>query len=266
LAQEVEDPVNAFLADFADTNWTMTEAQRRQMTRYVSLLFQRSRARRSAGGHIQEIKAHALRKFLSNDTQLITVAAHWGIKAHFVGHRFPLITREYVAKKAQAMLADVMSPFSQQEAFVGFIARAITMLDEPMFRGEWGVIRTSADKAFILSDAPVVTWARSKGGRPSYGLGFHTQDIEVALPISPLACLHILPAVGRTRQPLEPTIDEINIAEASFAHEACFANQNRKGIDGIVQNHASSVRLGLNAFTIWHRNYDNIFYDVLMQQ
>src|SRR5882672_8745079 len=185
LAQEVEDPVNAFLADFADTNWTMTEAQRRQMTRYVSLLFQRSRARRSAGGHIQEIKAHALRKFLSNDTQLITVAAHWGIKAHFVGHRFPLITREYVAKKAQAMLADVMSPFSQQEAFVGFIARAITMLDEPMFRGEWGVIRTSADKAFILSDAPVVTWARSKGGRPSYGLGFHTQDIEVALPISP---------------------------------------------------------------------------------
>jgi hypothetical protein len=266
LAREIEGPVNGFLAEFSNPNFTLTDTQRQQMTRYISLLFFRCMSRRSAGSHIQEIKALALQKFLSNDCQLATVAVHWGLNAYFKGLRLPLITSEDVADAAQRMLANIRSASSQQESFVDGIVGAIAVLDEPMFHGEWRVVRTSADDPFILSDAPVVTWERLETGMLSYGLGFHRQDVEVLFPVSPLSCLHILPDVKRTRQPLAPKVQEINSGEASFAYQACFANQNKQEVDDIVQNCAGRVQFGRNAFTLWHRNYDNIVYDLLMQQ
>jgi len=264
LAHEIENPVNEFLANFSDPAWNLTEAQRQQMTRYISLLFHRSLSRRSGAGHIQEIKIRALQKFLANDSQLATVAAHLSLRAYFKGSRFPF-SIERVADLARTALNDVRRPTSRQASFVAFIVRATAMLDEPMFRGKWKVIRTASDEPFILSDAPVITWVRLETGALAYGLGFHTPDVEVLLPISPLSCLHILPSVERTRQLVEPKVREINIGQASFAYRDCFANQNKQDIDDIVQSYGGSVRIGDNAFTIWHRNYDSIMYDILMQ-
>jgi hypothetical protein len=92
LAREIEDPVNGFLSDLTDTTFGLTDTQRRQMTRYITMLFFRCMSRRSAGSHIQEIKANAFRKFLENERQLETVAAHWGMNAYFKGLGLPLIT------------------------------------------------------------------------------------------------------------------------------------------------------------------------------
>jgi hypothetical protein len=47
--------------------------------------------------------------------------------------------------------------------------------------------------------------------------------VEVFLPMSPATCLHILPKVRRSREIASPTIAEINIAQAAFAYNACFA-------------------------------------------
>src|SRR5580704_5647275 len=41
-------------------------------------------------------------------------------------------------------------------------------------------------------------------------------------------------------------------------------NQNSQELDSIVQNQISTVKLGQNAFTVFHRNYDNTMYDILM--
>lgn len=266
LAREIEDPVNGFLSDFSNPNFVLTDNQRLQMTRYVSLLFHRSRSRRSAGGHIGDRVVNALQKFLGNDRQLATVAAHWGMNNYFKGLRLRLITSEDVANAARRMVADRKTASAEQESFVNGIVGAISALDEVMLHGEWSMLRTTADDPFILSDAPVVTWERLETGILSYGLGTREQNVEVVLPVSPISCLHILPAVARTRRPLVPKVQEINRGEASFAYHACFANQRKQEIDDIVQNCAGCVQFGRNAFTLWHRNYDNVVYDILMQQ
>jgi len=118
LAREIEDPVNAFLASFSDACFVLNASQREQMTRYISLLFQRCTARRSAAGYIQEVKAYAFKKFLENDTQLATVAAHWGINAYLNQLRMPLITPHDVAQAAKRMRDKILEPSAEQDAFV----------------------------------------------------------------------------------------------------------------------------------------------------
>ncbi|WP_157440018.1 DUF4238 domain-containing protein [Terracidiphilus gabretensis] len=125
-------------------------------------------------------------------------------------------------------------------------------------------LSSEPDETFLLSDTPVITWNRLESGELAYGVGFHTTNVEVFLPISPATCLHILSNVDRTRRIASPTVTEINIAEASFAYNACFANQFSQELDVIVQQHISTVRIGENAFTVFHRNYENTIYDILM--
>jgi hypothetical protein len=103
------------------------------------------------------------------------------------------------------------------------VVRAIAAFDEILFRGEWRLLAALPEMAFMLSDAPVVAWQRLESGQISYGVGFHTPNVEVFLPMSPATCLHILPKVRRSREIASPTIAEINIAQAAFAYNACFA-------------------------------------------
>jgi phage FluMu gp28-like protein len=57
----------------------MSDVQRKQLTFYVTLLFNRTEARRYATGHLHQVTEHAIEKFLSNEVQLLTVAANWNI-------------------------------------------------------------------------------------------------------------------------------------------------------------------------------------------
>jgi hypothetical protein len=61
-----------------------------------------------------------------------------------------------------------------------------------------------------------------------------------------------------------PTAREVNIAQAAFAIRCCFSNIDSSAIDDLVQNHISKAKLGVNAFTLWHMNYDNKLYELLM--
>jgi hypothetical protein len=265
LAYEIEDPVNQFIARFCDPKFAMTEGQRRKMTRYVTLLFNRSVARRNATKHLLEIRNSALNSFLSNEIQLATVAAHWSIDAFFKGLNFGrLLTTEDVRNAARRYLVTSPSGREAQEWYAQGTLRAIASFDGILFGGEWRLLPASPGEAFMLSDAPVVTWQRLASGEFNYGVGFHTLNVEVLLPVSPEMCLHILPQVQRTKSVASPTVTEINIAQASFATAACFANQNSREMDAIVQQYISSVKLGENAFTVLHRNYDNAIYEIIM--
>jgi len=262
LAYEIEDPVHKFLPNFSDVSWTMSDLQRQQMTRYITLLFGRCAARRAAEAHLQDIKIYALNKFLSNESQLLTVAMHWSINAFPKGLRF---TVKDVALGAKRLAAGLRSPSAAQQSFVKSVLGGMTIFDEAMYHGDWRLVRTTDDDPFILSDTPFVTWHRVPTGEFSYGISTSIPNVEVVLPISPLACLHILPRVKRTLGVLIPTVQEINIAQAAFAHHACFANQNKKELDDVMQRYAHTVQLGRNAFTLWHRNFDDLFFDILMR-
>jgi hypothetical protein len=266
LADEIEHPVNQFITHFSDASFILTDTQRKQMTRYVALLFNRSMGRRAAARYHEKIKVYALQKFLANETQVATVAAHWNIEAHFKGLRFGrLLTKDDVVRAARNLSIFHDPAFSEQESYVGSIVRFLAFIDETMLFGEWKLVSATADNPFILSDSPVVTWDRRAPNGVSYGVGFHEPNVEVFLPVSPRTCLYILPKVKRSRPIIPPQVEEINLAQAAFAYRACFANQNKLEIDNIVQRHISTVKLGENAFTLPFRRYDNLFYDILMR-
>jgi hypothetical protein len=230
------------------------------------LLFNRSKASRLSIKHREQIKARAIRQFLANEEQLTTVAAQWNIDAYF--RRLPLrslFTTDDIVRAALRLKVFHEPKASEQESYVTSIERFLTYFDEAMFHGEWRLMAATSDNPFILSDAPIVTWDRKDSEGISHGIGVGEPNVEVFLPVSPLTCLHILPVVERTRPVITPLVKEVNIAQAKFAHRACFANQNKAEIDNIVQQHISTAKLGENAFTLWNMNYDNLVFDILME-
>ena len=270
LGAEVEDHVHKFISKFNDSSWTMTDEHRRYMTRYINLLFNRSESRKEGTKHTQQIMARTLERFLGNEVRLITVAAQWSMKAFFRRQPLPrLLTPQDVADAASRVMRQIQTESARQKGFADLMVTAISgsltsRADEAMINGEWRVVRTTASEPFILSDTPVVTWERLTHGF-NFGIGFERPNLEVILPVSPSACLHILPTVKRTTTPITPTVSEINIVQAAFARHACFADRRSDEIDKLVQENISKLRIGENVFTLWHRNFDEMFYDIMMQ-
>lgn len=267
LAQKFEQPVNDFLFKIASSGFALTDEQRRQLAFYVALLFFRSTARRRASSHLQQVTRNAYDQFLNNERQALTVAAKWNIELYFSGRLGRgLITGGDVKNSVRDLLEKHLTEMSAQSSYVATIERMMSECDEKLNSGQWNCIRTTLDDPFIISDAPVVTWERIGPEQFSLGMGFHRENVEVFLPISPEKCLHILPNVNRTRMVVDPTVEEVNIAQAAFAARACYAHFKSDAIDRIVQDNFGRAELGVKSFTVWHRDYSTAVYDILMNE
>jgi hypothetical protein len=265
LAREFEEPVNHFVHRLSEATFARTDEQREQLTRYVTLLFLRSRARRIGTKHLQEVKLYALNRFLENESQLLTVATNWNIDLICRGIRLSQpFTKDDVARRAREQVDFERTAIAEQKQYLVGLRRGMEVLDQSMHRGDWNLLTTTPDRPFIISDSPVVTWQRDAARTIHHGGGFEGANVEVLLPVSPMSCLHILPDVERTLPIVRPTAEEVNIGQAAFAYRDCFADRQSSAIDALVQQHVSTARIGSNVFTIWHRNYDNIFYEILM--
>ena len=265
LNREFEEPVNSFLFEISDPAFVPAVARRRQLTFYVTLLFNRSEARRKASAHLQKVSENALRLFLENESQVQTVAAKWSMDLLLSGQmKHGLVTKEHVMAIARAHAAEISREIKAQKSYVKMIEGAMSNIDDKLFAGEWNYLRTTPTDPFIISDAPVVTWERISNEQFSYGMGFHRTNVEVLLPISPLVCLHIQPDVERTKPSTLPSVREVNVAQAAFAARFCFSNIKSSVIDQTVQEHFGKAELGVKGFTVWHRNYENAMYDILM--
>jgi hypothetical protein len=266
LNREFEEPVNSFLFRLTEPGFVLTDVRRRQLTFYVTLLFLRSEARRRASLHLQKVVKHTYDLFMANDLQVRTVAVKWSIDLLHMGVRRCLVTRGQVLARARAAAADVVKEIRAQQSYVSTLETFMSNIDDKIFAGKWNCVRTDTNDPFIISDAPVVTWERLSNGRISYGLGFHRPNVEVFLPISSLACLHILPAVERSAAVVSPSASEVNAAQAAFAGRYCFANKESSAIDRVVQENFGKAELGVRGFTLWHRDYSTAIYDILMGQ
>ena len=181
-----------------------------------------------------------------------------------------MFTANDIANAAKRQLVRMQTDLAEKEAYVELIdtmlAGSMTRnADEAMVRGEWRIIRTTAEEPFILSDTPVVTWARN-ADRFDLGIGFERPNVEVILPISPTVCLQVLPDVQRTFSAETPTVAEINIIQAAFARQSCFADRKSENIDSLVQSNINKLRIGENVFSLRHRNFDEMFYDMMMKK
>jgi hypothetical protein len=91
-----------------------------------------------------------------------------------------------------------------------------------------------------------------------------TADVEAVLPVSPTACLHILPAVQRTLRVVPPTPSEVNRAQGAFATQYCYAHKNDPQIDKDVRWQFGRAQIGVTAFSVGHRNYSDKMFEILM--
>lgn len=203
--------------------------------------------------------------FVKNESQLLTVAAKQSIDQLLSdSSKRGLVTKQEVIAQALDYAREVPRKIRAQQSYVRMIEDAMSSVDDKILAGRWNYIRTAANDPFIISDAPVVTWERMPDGEFSLGMGFHRANVEVLLPISPLGCLHILPDVERTRPTLQPSVLEINTAQAAFATCYCYSHIQSNFIDQIVKENLGAAELGVKGFTVWHRNYATAIYDIMM--
>jgi hypothetical protein len=267
LAREVEEPVNAFLGTLGYRTFVFSPVNVRQLTTYISLLFTRSKARQLATRQLVDIKIESMRKLLANDEQLSKIAAKWTMDLIEEGHHLSRpVTKEEVAEKTRELIEEHLSEDQLQHDYAGAVERMMANPDEKMAAGAWGIIRAEPDNPFVIGDAPVVTWERTDQNLLLYGQGFSRPNVEVVLPVSPTTCLHILPAVERKRQPMIPTTQEVNTAQASFATQHCFTNICSNSLDSVLQSCFGRVRLGINAFSVRHRDYSDTMFNLLMNR
>jgi hypothetical protein len=174
------------------------------------------------------------------------------------------VTTNEVRASISKMIDDQLASDQVQHTYADTIERALSRPDEAMLNGNWNLLHTSLDDPFVIGDAPVVTWERMNRNVLIYGLGFSRPNVEVLFPISPIACLHILPAVQRTRHVYTPSTQEVNAAQAAFATAHCFTNIRSDVIDVVLQPAFGRAEIGVTAFNIGHRDYSSTMFEILM--
>jgi hypothetical protein len=264
LNQEFENPVHQFLGQLRYRTFVLSRLHVRQLTRYVTLLFNRSDNRRKATKEQVAIGIDSVRSLLAKEEQLAQIAGRWTIEIIRLGQ--PLqrpVSVDKVRETAEKMIATMQTEKHLQTTYVDAMDRAMAFLDEGLDNGQWNLMHTTPDAPFVIGDAPVITWQRLGNGTLLHGQGFATPNVEVLLPVASTACIHILPLVQRTRPVRQPTVKEVNEAQAAYATRYCYANINDSTLDAIIQLKLGQNKIGINVFSVRHRNYENTMFELL---
>jgi len=264
LKREFEDPVNEFIEMIGFRTFSFTPANICALTGYITMLFTRSRARRRASQEHADITIEALRSLLTDEQRLSELIGKYTMDVIDRGLAVRMVTREEVVAAIENTIATHSSVDEAQQRYVQSVETMMDFADENMLNGRWDILRAEPDKPFVIGDAPVVTWERSDNNRLQFGLGFARPNVEAFLPVSPTACLHVLPRVERTRPLRTPSAVEVNMAQASLATAHCFTNICSAEIDAILQPHFGTIRVGIEGFSVRHIDYKKLMFDILM--
>jgi Protein of unknown function (DUF4238) len=265
LNREFEDPVHKFIDQLRYRTFVLSRNHIRQLTPYVTLLWNRSESRRTATKQQVNIAIESCRSLLANDEQISQVAGKWTLD--IIGQGQPLqrtVTPDEVRHNVQQMIDAMSTQEHIQTTYVDAMERAMAVVDENIDNGQWKIMHTTPQIPFVIGDAPVVTWERNDNNVLIYGQGFTRPNVDAILPLGPTTCLHILPAVERTRRVAIPTPREVNEAQASFATRYCYTNLENAELNAVLQPHFGRSRIGINAFSVRHRNYANTMFEILM--
>jgi hypothetical protein len=63
-----------------------------------------------------------------------------------------------------------------------------------------------------------------------------------------------------------PSTEEVNIAQAAFATQHCFANVRSDEIDALLQPHFGAVRIGIEGFSLQNIDHTKQLFEILMRQ
>jgi hypothetical protein len=86
LNQEFENPVHLFLPQLQYRTFPMSRLHVRQLTRYITLLWNRSQNRRGATRQQIAIAIESTRSYLADEDKLRRIAARWTMEIIRLGH------------------------------------------------------------------------------------------------------------------------------------------------------------------------------------
>jgi hypothetical protein len=266
LNQEIENRVHRFLPELRFASlfpWQPHYVE--QLTRYITLLFNRSRNRKGATRENVRIQVESLQCLIANEDQISQIAARWTLEqiGRGVSPDRAVVTVDEVRLRLNETVEQIQTDHHIQTTYVEAMERALDYFDVPLASGQWGIIQTTPDNPFIIGDAPVVTWIR-RGEFLDYGFGLERPNVEVILPVAPTACLHVLPNVPRTFAPPNPVVSEVNEAQATFASQYCYAHTNNAALNDLVQSRIGRRQIGVDLFSVRHRDYSNTMFELLM--
>jgi hypothetical protein len=265
LKQQFEDPVNMFIEGLQNAEFGFMPARVRLLTGYITMLFNRTPARRAASP-LQQGRIIAALKAIRSDLHRIEQLRVKHMTDCFLRGTPLVVTAAEVQKEIDRHIARQSAPDAPQERYLDTMENMMAFVDEHMRNGEWRILSTTPYCPFVIGDAPVVTWERDQENKVNYGQGFARPNVEVILPVFPTACLHILPNVQRNREVISPSVDEVNRTQAAFATKHCFTNTRSSSIDAVLQPVFNTVRLGVEAFTINQIDSADKIFDILVSQ
>ncbi len=265
LKQEFEDPVNEFIEMIGYRTFFLDSRRIRLLTGYIQILFTRSVGRQAASTVHAKTKIDAFRALLVDDEKLSELAARYTMEAIRLGLPITdVVMKEQVIAVIEKQIAEHSGPDEAQRDYLQAVEKMMVCQDEGMLNGQWGIMTTDAALPFVIGDAPVVTMERTEDNRLYFGIGFARPNVEVFLPVSPTACIHVLPLVTRTRQVQPPSVTEVNMAQAAFVTKYCFGNINSPEIDAVLQPQFETVLLGITGFNTHHIDHNQVLFDILM--
>lgn len=59
---------------------------------------------------------------------------------------------------------------------------------------------------------------------------------------------------------------KVNVGQAQFATQFCFANVCSETIDAALQPRFGHSRIGITAFSVGHRDFSNTMFDIIMNR
>jgi|SRR5579862_351268 len=264
LERKFEHPVNQFIEMIGYRTFVLQPNHIRALTGYITMLFTRSRARRAASQGHAHLIIDALRSLLSDEHRLSELIAKYTLDVIDQGLANRMVTREEIVAAIENRIAEHSDADEAQRRYIHTVETMIQFADVNMLNGDWGIIHAEPDNPFVIGDAPVVTWEHTENNVLNFGQGFARPNVEVILPVSPTTCLHVLPGVARTRPVRIPATAEVNMAQAAFATDYCFTNVLSQELDGILQPHFGTMRLGIDGFSVRHIDYKKVLFDILM--
>ena len=177
-----------------------------------------------------------------------------------------MVTKEEVHRAIDNTIAEHTNGDFAQRGYLHTMETMMALSDERMKNGEWRILRAQPDSPFVIGDAPVVTRERTDQNPLIFGQGFARPNVEAFVPIFPTACLHVLPAVERTRLVRTPSTDEVNRAQAAFATQHCFTNLRSMDIDATLQPYFRNSPPRNRRFRLDHIDRTQQLFDILMNQ
>ncbi len=264
LEREFEHPVNQFLDVIGYRTFVLQPRQIKELTGYLTMLFTRSRARRAASQSEADFIIEAFRSLISDERKLSVLTGKLMMLLVARGMDARMVTREMVVGAIERQIAAHSDAQEPQRCYIQTVESMMRFPGDYTLYGDWFVIHADPAEPFVIGDAPVVTWERTKDNRLYFMRGFAQPNVEVFLPVSPTTCLHVLPGVLRSRPVLRPVTAEVNMAQAVFATEHCFTSIRSPELDAAIQPHFSKMRIGIEGFPVRHIGLKGVLFDFLM--